>query len=72
MIKSFIRSRQLIFSNGAFFKVSSRTFGVVEDIHEKLKKQFNPQKIEVLDRNGDLYKVEVLIVSEAFKGMLPL
>ncbi len=49
-----------------------RMFGVLEDMESKLKKQFNPQTLKVTDPNGDLYKVNVYIVSDQFKGMLPL
>lgn len=41
-------------------------------MESKLQKQFNPSALKVSDPNGDLYKVNVYIVSEHFKGMLPL
>ena len=36
-----------------------RQFGVLEDIESKLRKQFKPHDLKVLDPNGDLYKVNV-------------
>jgi stress-induced morphogen len=47
-------------------------FGVLEDMESKLKAHFNPQDLKVVDPNGDLYKVNVFIVADQFKGMLPL
>jgi BolA protein len=38
----------------------------------KLRTHFKPADLKVLDPNGDLYKVHVYIVSDQFKGMLPL
>jgi BolA protein len=49
-----------------------RTFGVLEDMEGKLQKKFNPTALKVTDPNGDLYKVNVYIVSDQFKGMMLL
>ena len=38
----------------------------------KLRAHFKPADLKVVDPNGDLYKVHVFIVSEQFKGMMPL
>lgn len=38
----------------------------------KLRAHFKPADLKVADPNGDLYKVHIYIVSDQFKGMLPL
>ena len=41
-------------------------------MEQKLKEEFNPDRIEVRDTHGDASSVQIFIVSDKFKGMLPL
>ena len=41
-------------------------------MEHKLKNKFNPTMLSVVDPYGDMNSVKIQIVSEAFKGMLPL
>ena len=38
----------------------------------KLAQEFQPTKCEVVDPYGDASSVQIIIVSDKFKGMLPL
>ena len=41
-------------------------------MREKLEKEFEPIKCEIVDPFGDQSSVQILIVSDKFEGMLPL
>ena len=41
-------------------------------MEKKLKEKFNPVSCEILDPYGDVSSIQIRIVSDAFKGMLPL
>ena len=36
-----------------------RFFGILEDMESKLREEFKPQQLKVVDPNNDLYKINV-------------
>jgi len=50
----------------------SGTPATVRVMEDKLRAEFNPTKIQVDDPHGDASSVAIFIVSDKFKGMLPL
>ena len=44
----------------------------LQSIREKLAKEFEPLECEVVDPYGDCSSIQIFVVSEKFKGMLPL
>eukprot|EP00347_Sterkiella_histriomuscorum_P000883 403374158 len=49
-----------------------RCFGVVTDMKRKLTGHFSPDHIDLIDQVGDESKINIIIVSDKFAGMLPL
>ena len=44
----------------------------LQEMREKLQKEFEPLQCEVVDPYGDCSSIQILVVSDKFKGMLPL
>ena len=57
-----------------YFACDPSTAGpdTLRSMREKLEKEFEPIKCEIVDPFGDQSSVDIIIVSEKFEGMLPL
>ena len=45
---------------------------VLKHMEKKHKDKFNPSMVQVVDPYGDMNSIQIKIVAESFKGMLPL
>ena len=51
---------------------STATGATIQQMKEKLSKEFEPIHVDVIDHMGDASSVQINVISDKFEGMMPL